>query len=68
MKDRFLSSPRTLRVDTMDSVNSGAKVNLKFSNNKKLDVNGFMNQTMEFLKKPQADRYRAKKRKEIVTE
>ena len=42
LKDRFLSSPRTLRVETMDSVNSGAKFNLKFSTNKNLDANGFM--------------------------
>ena len=62
LKDRFLSSPRTLRVETMDSVNSKTKFNQIHNAKKKLDTKGFMAQTMEVLKKPKADRYRTKKK------
>ena len=56
-KDRFLSSPRTLRAETIDTANSGAKFNMRFSTIKKLNAQGFTNQTMETLKKPRGDRY-----------
>ena len=63
LKDRFLSSPRTLRAETIDTANSGAKFNMRFSTIKKLNAQGVTNQTMETLKKPRGDRYGDKKKK-----
>ena len=54
-------SPGTLKADTIDNTNSGAKRYIQFGTDRKQNVQGFTNQTIETLKRPHGERYREKK-------